>query len=85
MKEEKYVIYSHNETLLQSIVKSIFMFIIVSFCVYVSKDSTFYTFITGSFLILFVWIRASKLINDTKNVFRNKEELQKWVDSLEGD
>lgn len=82
MKQYEYAVFMTSETVLESFVKDTFTLIIIAFAVYISKDSTFYTFLTGTLLIVFAWIRVVSAINKKQTKFRSKEDLQKWVDGL---
>ena len=78
-------VYYLKETVAQSIVRNIIMIASMSFCVYISRDSTFWTFISGGILLIILSAKVLSKVNDTKNTFKSKEELQEWVDGLEHD
>lgn len=78
-------VYYLKESITQSIVRNIIMIASMSFCVYISKDSTFWTFISGGLLLIILSSKLLSVINDTKNTFKSKEALQEWVDGLPND
>jgi hypothetical protein len=80
-KDIKYVILQLEETVAESIYKDIITGITVAFCVYISQDNTFWTFVTGFMALVYLFnITAEALKKQRK--FRTKKDLQTWVDSL---
>jgi hypothetical protein len=78
-------LYYLKETVAQAIVKYIVMTVAVVFCVYISGDSVFWTFITGGFFLFTVCAKLVRLTKDTKNTFNSKKDIQAWVDGLDND
>lgn len=82
MNKSEYAVYIAKETVLESIVKDTFTFGFLVFCVYVSQDSQWWTFLTGSMFIFFLFGKVMSAMGKSKK-FTSKEDLQKWVDSLD--
>lgn len=78
----EYVVYKVKETLVQSIISDTFTLLAIGLCVYISQDSTFWTFVTGSMFLIVLWNRAARAMKSSKNVVYSKQELQAWVDNL---
>ena len=84
MKDVKYCIFWKNkETVLASIVKDTFTFSFLLLCVYVSKGSAWWTFLTGTIFLLFLFTKMSRCIKEDRKDFHTKEEVRKWLDSIE--
>jgi len=81
MSETKLAVFVKNETVIQSIYKDFVTGVMVAFCVYISQDSTWWTFVTGLMFILFLFAKTKGIMDKTLN-FKTKAELQKWVDNL---
>lgn len=78
-------VYYLKESITQSIIRNIIMIASMSFCVYISKDSTFWTLVSGGLLLIILSSKLSSMISDTKNTFKSKNALQEWVDELPND
>ena len=85
MKQPSIVIYNVSERIAVSIVKDIVTLMVITLCAYVSKDSTWWTFVSGLFFIIF-FVGKSKVILDqrTTKIF-SKAEAQAWANSLPED
>ena len=81
MSDTKYAIFNKNETVAQSLYKDFVTGVLVAFCVYISQDSTWWTFVTGLMFIVFLLAKVKGVMKDNHE-FKNKEDLQKWVDDL---
>lgn len=81
-EETKFVVFVSNETIADSVYKDIVSAILIAFCVYISHESTWWTFVTGSIFLLFMFGKINQIMKK-QNKFRTKEELQSWVDELE--
>lgn len=82
--EPKYLIFTPGETLLQSIIKDVFSILALSFMVYISRDSTWWTFLTGSialFLLYGVMVKKYGPKNEGWTRLRSKAELVAWAQS----
>ena len=68
----------------QSVFEDLVSLSVLSFCVYIGRDSTFWTFITGSLFLLFLVVGANATINRAQNNFDNKEDAIKYLNSQAG-
>lgn len=82
MSKIKYKVYAADESVAESIYKDFATLVMVSCCVYISQDSTFWTFITGIMFIAFMFAKISAIMNKASG-FKSKQDLQNWVDSLD--
>lgn len=82
MSNIEMAVYMPNETVKESIYKDVVTGIMVAFCVYISQDSTFWTFITGLMFLVFLFSKVSAAVGRGTKKFKTKDELQKWVDAL---
>ena len=83
MKTEiKYAVFDRSESLLSSIIKDTFSLAVLALMVYISKDSTWWTLVTGLMFIAFLAGKAAVIIGESHKRFHTKEELSKWVESL---
>ena len=78
----EFAVYSNNETVAQSFYKDFVTGTMVAFCVYISQDSTWWTFITGLMFLIFIFGKLAVLLKNNQKKFRTKKELQAWVDTL---
>ena len=69
----------------QSVFEDLVTLAVLSFCVYIGRDSTFWTFITGSLFLLFVVVGANATINRAENKFDSKEDAIKYLNSQSDD
>lgn len=83
MSTEKYAIYKYGETVTSSIYKDIVTFSFLSFCIWLSQGSTWWTLVTGVMFLAFGFGKMAIIMKQNKHVFKTKAELQKWVDGLE--
>ena len=81
MSDTKYAVFNKNETVAESLYKDFVTGVLVSFCVYISQGSTWWTFVTGLMFIVFLLGKVKNVMKDNHE-FKSKEDLQKWVDSL---
>lgn len=84
MKDVKFcILWKNKETVLASIVKDTYTFCFLLLCVYVSKGSNWWTFLTGTLFLLFLFVKISNRTKESRWCFRTKEEVRKWLDSIE--
>lgn len=81
-EDKKVVVFDKTESVAESVFKDTVTLTVVSFLVYISQGSTWWTFVCGSMFILFMITKVSRSMRRQK-VFKNKEELASWVDKLE--
>ena len=77
----KFAVFNKDETVMASIYKDFVTFSMLAFCIYISQDSTWWTFVTGLMFMLFIFAKISSIMKQN-NEFKSKKELQEWVDSL---
>ena len=83
MSNAEYVIFNPKKrTKLESLFSNFVFLIMFSFLVYISQDSTFWTFISGSLFLIILFSKVSTLIKKESFRFETKAELQAWVDGL---
>ena len=82
MSEPKFIVYDKSETILESWMKDAVTFGFLFLCVYVSRDSTWWTFATGCMALLLLGGKAQAASKRMKKC-HSKEELRAWVESLE--
>jgi len=86
MKDEiKYAVFQAEEGIMLSVIRDLTTLMVVSLLVYVSRDSNFWTLITG--LMFITWV-VSKILSITKSGtrrFKTKAELLSWVTALPDD
>ena len=84
MKDVKFcILWKNKESVLASIVKDTFTFSFLLLCIYVSKGSNWWTFLTGVMFLLFLFAKISSCTKESRLCFRTKEEVRKWLDSVE--
>tara|TARA_B110000908_G_C10170880_1_gene410762 strand:- start:849 stop:1100 length:252 start_codon:yes stop_codon:yes gene_type:complete len=78
----KFAVLHIEEDTMQSIIRDVATFLVLSLCVWVSKESTVWTVVSVAMFLVFgfSWIFGS-IGKETKK-FKTKDELQQWVDSL---
>ena len=84
MSETKLAVFVKEETVMQSIYKDFVTGVMVAFCVYISQDSTWWTFVTGLMFIVFLLAKVKDIMGRI-DYFKTKAELKKWVDDLPDD
>lgn len=82
MSDIKYAVFNKTETVRESVYKDFVTFSLLIFCIYISQDSTWWTFVTGICFLLAVFGKISSLMK-RYHQFKNKDELQEWVNSLD--
>ena len=73
-----------DETVAQSIIKDSFTLVAVALMVYISKDSTFWTVITGLMFILFLWAKIYSSLRKTKT-FTSTNQVRAWLDRIDAE
>jgi len=74
-----------KNSLIVSFLKSTFTFSLLWLAVYVSRDSAWWTFVTGATALCLSYVRIISLITKDRNVFESKKDLLAWVNSLPED
>tara|TARA_R110000764_G_scaffold188520_2_gene273860 strand:+ start:39 stop:317 length:279 start_codon:yes stop_codon:yes gene_type:complete len=73
------VVIKEKEGFLQSFFKDLVTFSFIAFCVYISQESTWWTFVTGGMFLMFALMKVGNIINKSTNTFESK---QKAIDFL---
>ena len=82
MSEPKFIVLDKTETVFESWAKDVVTFGFLLLCIYVSRDSTWWTFATGCLALIFIAGKVQLASKRTKKC-NSKDELRVWVDSLE--
>ena len=80
---KKYAVIDRTETVVEAVFKDIVQLVILAFCVWISKDSTWWTFITGFFFMLNLFIWCAHELKIRKRYFRSEDELLDWLETLD--
>ena len=81
-KDGKFFVLDATESLLVSILRNLFTLSILAFCVYISRGSTWWTFISGLMFIvgIFSWLfgQLNRVLT-----FNSWDEFRAWVEQQE--
>jgi len=77
------IYYKNHEPFLMCVMRNIFTFLIVGLCVWVSRDSAWWTLVTGALFLFLAWGTFVNMLKKDRLVFNTKAELKEWVDSLD--
>ena len=81
--EKKNKIYAiYHETVMHSIIADVFTFGCLSFCIWFSDGSKFWTFVC--FVMFLLWMSAKSKMVSIKE-FRSIKSLRDWSNSLDDD
>ena len=78
-----YAVIDRTESFVESFFSDLVTFSFLSFCIWLSQGSRFWTFVTGLFFLLFALVKIARLLNLRTKPFKTKAELIKWADSLD--
>ena len=81
----KFAVLKQDETVAKSIFRDLVTFTMLSFLIWISQGSTWWTFVTGAMWLAFTLARIKLILDKSLNRFKTKAELQSWVESLEDD
>lgn len=70
-----------KESVLQSILKDVFTFSFIIFCIYLSQGSTWWTMVTGFMFMLAFWVKVQKVVNGKTTTFDSKSEAIDYINS----
>ncbi|MGB1293564.1 MAG: hypothetical protein ACPG5Z_15565 [Pseudoalteromonas sp.] len=59
-----------KENILQSIVEDFITFSMLAFCIYISQNSTFWTFITGLMFLFMLWVKLALVLKENVTTFK---------------
>ena len=71
-----------KESLALRVSRDLFTLASLGLCVYVSRDSSFFTLITGSIFIVFTFCRAINILKENTTVFKDKDAAIKYLENL---
>ena len=74
-----------KETVIQSWAKDLFTLAVTAFMVYLSKDSTWWTLVTGTMFIGFLSIKVFALLKESENKFDNTDDVRAWLDRIDAE
>lgn len=74
------VAYDRTERLLTSILRDVFSTAMLILCVYVSRDSTWWTFFSALVFLFFVGMKVWNVYDERSVKFDNWAELRDWID-----
>lgn len=60
--------------------RAIFLYSLLAFCVWLSRDSTWWTLVSGLLFLLTFFSTVASLARESKTEFRSLDELQVWLD-----
>jgi len=72
-----------KENILQSFVKDVTTFSMLAFCIYISQESTWWTFITGLMFLFLLWVKLQGLLKDNATTFNDKESAIKYLEDVD--
>ena len=82
MKNEDIIIFNKTEGVFQSWAKDLVTALLVLLCVWVSRDSAWWTFFTGCFALLFSSAKLHNALQTRRIVLKNKAEAIAWAQQL---
>jgi len=72
-----------KESIVQSVVRDLFTFGFLAFCIYISADSTWWTFLTGGMFIFGLWSRTASIIGDNARTFDSNDQAINYLKGLD--
>lgn len=81
-KKLLYAVFDKRESIIGSVIKDITTLAVLVLMVYVSRDSNWWTLVTGAMFILWMVAKSAVITGRRYKTFQTKEALQAWVDSL---
>lgn len=83
MKKPMIRILKADQSVVKSIINDTFAVIALSFMVYLSKDSTWWTLVTGSMFIVFMYGKIMVAFRGMNNEFGSTDEVREWLDEID--
>lgn len=81
-KDGKFFVFDATESLLVNILRNLFTLSILAFCIYISRSSTWWTFVSGLMFIvgIFSWLfgQLNRVLT-----FNSWDEFRAWVEQQE--
>ena len=78
------VIIKPKETVIQSFIKDLVTFSFLGLCIYISEGSTWWTFFSGVFFIVFLATQVKKVCDEQLNVFNNINDAIEYLENKKG-
>lgn len=60
-------------------------FTFLVFCIWISQDSTWWTFLTGCLFLIFLFGKTAYFFKTNSNTFYSPDEVIEWAESLKQD
>ena len=76
-------IIDRTETVIESVFKDVVTFSFLAFCIWISRNSTWWTFLTGTIFLIGVFSLVVNALKTKPSTFKTKKELLEWADALE--
>lgn len=76
------IIWRNKSTLAEKLLICAINYSLLIFCIYISKNSTFWTFITGLLFMMVVFSQLAAGIKKEQLKFSSNQEVQEWLDTL---
>jgi len=76
-----FIFFDNRESFIASFLKDAVTAVMLSYCVYISSESTFWTFVAAIMFVLFLANLALKENKQWKK-FNSKQQLLSWVNTL---
>lgn len=83
MSEPKFIVFDKTESVFESWAKDAVTFGFLLLCIYVSRDSAWWTFATGCLALLVIAGKLHQVASKRTKRCNSKDELRAWVDALE--
>lgn len=77
----EYAVWMRNETVADSVLKDSITFAYLAFMIFISQDSTFWTFSMGSLFFIGVLAKLREALKETIK-FSTKSELIEWAKNV---
>jgi len=81
----EYSILVAKESITKSIFRDMVTLFVISFLIYISRDSTWWTLVTGIMFLLFLFSRVANILKQNNHKFNSKAGLLKWANNLPDD
>lgn len=76
----KYVVLDRRQTVAESLVSDGATFGLLLLCIWVSQSSTWWTFCSGVFFLLWIVGKCAHTISSRKTEFDDLDAMQAWID-----
>lgn len=83
---DKPTVIIYKESLAQSLISDVATFGLILLCVWVSRDSAWWTFATGCMFLFFIVAKTTAITKSDRFLrFYSLEEVRKWLDKQGAD